>query len=133
MMIDLRKTFDNLMRDAGHQILLQRRSLDDTDNPHPQKIWADQLEKHTVRHRYGRNTGLPNVLTTAPEGQIHDADMVYYFRYDADPREGDRIYEMDSRFKEKLATLLISFAIPMRGKNGRVEYWVAGTVREQPQ
>lgn len=130
--IDLRRTVDRILSQTGHQILLQRRSLQDTDNPHPKKIWSNTLEKHTVRHRYGRNAGLEQVQQVEIEGQIHNVDMIYYFRWNSSPREGDRIYEMDERFENKLATLLIDYALPMRGKGGRIEYFVAGASREDP-
>lgn len=132
-MINLRATFDKVMRTTGHNILLQRRSMDDTENPHPQKIWSNTLERHTVRHRYGNNIGLQKIQQTEEEGQVHNVDMIYYFRWDSNPREGDRVYEMDERFNKNLATFLIDYALPMRGKAGEVTYWVVGASRESPQ
>lgn len=131
-MIDLRASFHKTLQTYGHDVLLQRRSLDDTVNPHPQKIWSDQLERHTVRHRFGNNAGIPKLMQTQEEGQIHNVDMIYYFKHDVKPREGDRIYEMDDRFKEKLTTLLIDYALPMRGRGGQLVYWVVGSTREEP-
>lgn len=131
-MTDLRKSIKGLLSTHGHNIYLQRLTSETTPDPHPQKIWSDTLEKHTVRHRYPSNSNLPHVMQTQEEGLIHNVDMIYYFLYDVNPREGDRIYEMDERFKQKLSTLLIEYALPMKGFGGRIEYWVIGAIREVP-
>lgn len=132
-MIDLRRVIDRILTNTGHQILLQRRSQLDTDNPHSKKIWSNTLEKHTVRYRFGNSGGLKRIQQEAIEGQIHNVDMLYYFKWNVSPREGDRIYEMDERFQNKLSTFLIEYALPMRGQGGRVEYYVIGCSRELPQ
>ena len=140
-MANLRKTFDIIMRKYGYDIFLQRKDFKIAAvGPHQIRDnggFQNQLERHTVRSRYPVNSGMSNVVDEKPEGMAHNVDMIYYFRHDALPKEGDRIYEQDERFKDRpflpgLATYIVSFSMPMRGKGGRTEYWVVGAKREEP-
>lgn len=131
-MADLRKTMHGMLRDYGHDVLLQRRKPQEYNGPHPEVEYEATLERHTTRSVFGRSAGAAGVADERPEGLVHSVDMVYYFLWDVDPQDGDRIYEMDERFVNKQSTWVIDYAYPMRGKGGRVEYWVAGVTREGP-
>lgn len=132
-MVGFRQSFDGIMRHWGHDIFLQRK------NPSGNGF-QDRLEKHTVRHMYPANRGLPQIVDEEMEGLVYNADMIYWFRTDASPREGDRIYERDNRYeghanraaRSGQTTWLIDFALPMRGRGGRVEFWTVGVTREEP-
>ena len=122
-MIDLRLEFRNIQRKWGHDIYLQRWN---------NTIFAEDLEKYTVRHMYPRTAGLTDVARVGAGGMIHDVDMLYYFQHDSNPKERDRIYEKDDRYPSGYQTYTLDFALPMRGRAGRVEYWVCGASRETP-
>lgn len=135
-MANLEDTRDAILQQWGHDVFLQRRTPDGRD-------WQNQLERHTVRHMYPSTRGLPTVMQERPEGLVHTVDMIYYFRHDAKPREGDRIYEMDDRFDGRgkcepnldgigQTTWLIDYALPMRGRNGSIVYYTCGVTREGP-
>lgn len=120
MALSPRGKMDQILKEWGHNVILQRRVDDE---------FVNTLERHTVRHMYPANRGLPQVAEEEPEGIVHNADMIYYFRYDANPAEGDRIYEEDPNGK---TTWLIDYSLPMRGRGGQIVYWVAGVTRENP-
>lgn len=134
-MASLNRAFDGILRNWGHNILLQRRTPDG-------KGFVQRLERHTVRHAVP-SQGLARVEEERREGVVRNSDALYYFRAEAKPREGDRIYERDDRFDgrdDRVGTLdgyaqttwTIDSAIPVRGKGGRIVYWAAGASRETP-
>ena len=127
-MANLRKSFDGMMRRYGHNILLQRRENAYTADT---ATYKNQLERHTVRSMVPSRR-LPNVAMEMPEGITHDSEAVYYFRWDANPREGDRIYENIEIYPNGIETFLIDKAIPMRARGGRIEYWACGASQETP-
>lgn len=128
-MTDLRKTVEGILRKWGHNILLQRvNTIHDGEEPD----YTTQLERHTVRHMYPANRGLPGIAQEQIEGVAYDAEMIYYFMWDVNPASGDRIYEELERYPNTLNVWLIDFALPMRGRGGRIEYWVCGASRSEP-
>lgn len=141
-MVDLRRTFNGLLRNWGHDVLLQRRLPDVYNDPHPKPLFATKLERHTVRHMYPTNRALADVQAEHMEGLVITVDMVYYFKWDVSPEEGDRIYEIDDRvpkgdsFRTVTNTVrelyTIDYALPMRGKGGSIIYWACGATRSDP-
>lgn len=136
MNIDLRATMQATLRRWGHDILLQRRV-------HPEKFrgpfaleenegYNERLERHTVRRRYARTARLPYNAVENDEGWTHDPTQIYYFKWDVNPGEGDRIYEHDEAVPNKYTTWLISEVFAERGLGGRVEFWTVGVLRELP-
>lgn len=127
-MADLRKSMDRILHKYGWDILLQRRIETDADVPK----WKNSLERHTIRGMLpGSSMGIAGVAREQEPGVTHDADMVYYFRYNANPNEGDRIYDNVGREDGDVRRYTIDWAAPMRGVNGRVEYWTVGATREK--
>jgi len=130
-MADLRQAFDYILREWGHNILLQRWNGVECK-------YETTLERHTVRHKYPAVRGLPGIMQEQPEGLTHVVDMIYYFRRDAKPKEGDRIYEEDERYagypdnNTGKTVWLIDYALPMRGRGGKVDYWMVGCTRARP-
>lgn len=118
------RTRDLILRNYGHNVLLQRRTPNDDG-------WQTRLERHTVRHMEP-SARLGLIQQEQDEGIVRDVDIVYYFRPGAMPREGDRIYERDSRYPSGQTTWIIDWALPLRGEDGRIEFWAAGTTRESP-
>lgn len=128
-MTNLRKTFTTVLRNYGHDIYLQRRI---TPYINDDNVYEDSLERHTVRHMYPANKGLPSVARENVEGITHDSELIYYFTFDSNPREGDRIYENLEDYPGDLVTWLIDFAVPLRFRSGRIEFWTVGASREVP-
>jgi hypothetical protein len=127
-MTDLRRKFSTILRKYGHDIYLQRRTNAYTSET---ASFRDDLEKHTVRHMYSANIGAPGVANEDIVGISHDSEMIYYFQYNSNPREGDRLYENLEEYPNELVTWIVDFAIPMRMQRGRIEYWVVGVSREE--
>lgn len=128
-MANLRRSFEGTLRRYGHNVYLQRR-INEYDGENPQ--WVNQLERHTVRHTSGRSINLPEIAMEMSEGIIHDTDIVYYFKWDANPQSGDRIYENIDIYPHSLETFLIDKAIPMRGLGGQIVFWTVGASQETP-
>lgn len=121
MSAQLKRSLDKILREWGHDIVLQRTTSS-------KNTFSNKLERHTVRHMYPANRGLPNILEELPEGIIHNVDLLYYFRADAKPNEDDRIYEQDEGHGQR--TYIIDFALPMRGRGGEIVYYICGASRE---
>lgn len=121
--MDLRAEMDAELRGYGHNILYQRCTNSGA--------YSQEYERHTTRHRYPASVGLPSAEQSQMEGLTHSVDMIYYFRWDVNPRERDRIYEDDIRYTTYVM-YTIDYAVPMRGVGGRIEYWVAGASRQEP-
>lgn len=139
-MADLRKVFEGIMHDWGTNVYLQRRIYDNGEGiyslPPPQakdSYFSKNLEKFTVRYVFaGRKTALTNVAEERPEGIVHTVNRVWYFPHFANPREGDRLYQADPRYVNKMETYLIDYAQPFRGWHGEIAYWETGGTRENP-
>lgn len=121
----MRDDFDGILRQYGHNIYLNRRIRADADGT---GSYADKFEIHTVR--YDRGGSLQSAQDEAAEGIITSSERLYYFRYNAVPFDGDRIYEHDPRVVQTVWQ--IDTAIPMRGLNGDIEYYIAGASRIRP-
>lgn len=125
-MTNLSRTFREILRKWGHDVLLQRR-LDDNYN------YSSKFERVTTRHMYPANSDLVNLLKESSEGTTADAvEFIYYFDSTVNPRTGDRIYEKIEGHPQPNSVYRIDYAVPMRGKFGKIEYWVAGVTREEP-
>lgn len=142
MSLDLRTEFSAILKKWGHDILLQRRELKSQSGIYataPNNGFSTKLERWTVRHTLQRETQLIAALRTKPEGVNISADLIYYFPWNSKPKEGDRIYEVDDRYDTNLhdsiqyaSTSIIEYAQPMKGRGGRVEFWIVGSMRERP-
>jgi len=125
-MISISRAFKNVLKEWGHDVLIQRR-LDDDFN------YSSRFERVTTRHMYPANSDLVNLLRENSEGTSADAvEMIYYFESNVNPKTGDRIYENIDVDASKPTIFLIDYAIPMRGRFGKIEYWVAGVTKEKP-
>jgi len=124
-MVSLERAINKVLSDWGHDIFLQRKTAEG---------WERHIERHTVRHMYPATRGLPGVQQEYSEGIARVVDLIYYFRADAKPREGDRIYELDPRYPENGNQTIwrIDYALSMRGKGGRIVYYTVGVTRESP-
>lgn len=126
----MRDEFDRVLKFYGHDILLQKR-IQDTDLDSAE--FDNILERHTVRHMLPATRALPATRQEKKEGVLSTSERIYYFRYSADPFEGDRIYEYDIstvRTEDKRITFIIDQALPMRGEGGTIVYWMVGATRE---
>jgi hypothetical protein len=127
-----------VLRDYGHDIYLQRRVADNLEVCRKAQ-YSPVLEKHTTRHMHGGSMGLSGAADDMEEGLVTSAEHVYWFQWDVNPREGDRIYEPDPRYdddpdprKRYQSLWEIDFAQPMREKRGRIAFWACGVTRTSP-
>jgi len=126
-MIDPKKTFKKILREYGHDIIFQRRISDDF-------LYSDNFERITTRHFYPSSQSMANARAQAEdiEGFNTNIDAVYYFEENVNPKQGDRIYDDSSSNINGPNIFLIDFAAPVRGRLGKVVYWIAGATRETP-
>lgn len=122
-MSSLQSKFDFILKKYGHNVLLRKERNGNV-------AW----ERHTVRSRYPAFRGVPSIREEQIEGIIHTVDMIFYFRWDAYPREGDIIYEEDVRYEDDHAHVqwVIDYAVPQREAGGRIAYYIAGVTRNVP-
>lgn len=123
--------FDHIIKSYGHDILLQKRvqgsSLTNKAEYNP------KLERHTVRHMVPATRGLPTLLQDKMEGLVASSERIYFFRRDAYPYTGDRIYEYDDSEKRVgQSTWIVDEVLPMRGAGGKIIFWMAGVTQERP-
>ena len=123
-MINLRQEFLDVLRTSGWNVYLQRRTSDD------EWQFSNVLEKHTIRNRFASSSSATGLAREQMEGIEVAVDNVFYFKWDANPGEGDRIYEEFPNQQSKVAVWLIDYCQPFRGFGGQVIYWVAGCTRE---
>lgn len=142
-MADLRKTFRWLQERYGFDVLLQRKDLSSPKEGQyryqPNKGYRNELEKYTVRSSYPRQSRLTTSREEVTEGVVTYVDLLFYFQWDANPKEGDRIYVEDDRFKIQeskeyfgMEVYKVDYALANIGVGGRIEYWTVGATREEP-
>jgi hypothetical protein len=128
-MANLRNSFEATLRRYGHNIILQRR---ENEYASATPSYTRRLERHTVRHMHPSSRLLANLAIEMSEGIVHDSEMIYFFKWDSNPASGDRIYENIDLYPNSMSTFLIDKSIPMRGRGGRIEFWVCGVSQERP-
>lgn len=124
-MIDPKKAFRKILREWGHDILLQRR-IDDNFN------YSDKFERVTTRHFFPSAETLAQTQREDSEGINTNVDLIFYFESEINPKQGDRIYEESPSNINDPNMYLIDFAAPVRGRLGVITYWIAGATRERP-
>lgn len=124
-MINLKRSFRKILREYGHDVLLQRRISNEFE-------YSKELERFTTRYFYPRTSSLMYAQQQNLEGFLSNTDLVYYFEEEVMPKKGDRIYEDFGNGTENAQIYLVDTAIPMRGRLGQVIYWAVGVSRESP-
>lgn len=123
-MIDLKRTFRNTLKKWGHDVYIQRLLVNGNH--------SDQFERVTTRSV--SQSGMVNATATSEREEGFDIkyDAVYYFEESVNPKEGDRIYEDYSLKPGKNYTVyLIDTASAVRGRLGKITFWVVGATREK--
>jgi hypothetical protein len=140
--MDPRADFEYILRVFGHDVYLQRR-LDDESaiGQYRQVRWSDRLEKHTIREMNSSSMNMAGLVQERAEGVETEYDRVYWFKWDVNPDQGDRIYDgipetyIDNAGQKNVRingqTYTIDLAYPFRGEGGRVEYWACGVSKEE--
>ncbi len=109
-MTNLNRTFRNILKKWGHDVLIQRR-LDNDFN------YSSKFERVTTRHMYPANSELANLLRETAEGTSADGfEIIYYFDSTINPRIGDRIYENIPGHSDPNTVYLVDAVLPMRRK-----------------
>jgi hypothetical protein len=124
-MINTKNIFKKILREWGHDILYQRRISDDFK-------YCDTLERITTRSRLPRAAKIALSLEENTEGYFANADLVYYFEANVNPKSGDRIYEESPVGYENTIIYKIDDAYGVRGRFGEITYWLVGATKEQP-
>jgi len=123
-MINTKKIFKTILREWGHDILFQRRLSDDG-------LYSDKLEKITTRHVTSASRYLASTKEEQIEGLIINSDRIYYFEAQINPKSGDRIYEGSFSLLENYVLYEIEESYPVRGRYGKIEYWMCGASKEE--
>ena len=123
----MRSDFERIIKDYGHDVYLQRSSVDDGVIS-----YSNTLEKHTTRFSVGIHRNLPRAQEESMEGITNTTDRTYYFQYDVKPYEGDRIYDYLDRAENDQEVWLINSSVGMRGVDGKIEFWACGVTRVDP-
>jgi len=121
-MIDPKKTLNNILKQWGHNVLVQRL----IDNQHMQ--YESKLQRYTTRSYYPGSSGFANAMQEKTQGITISSEVIYYFQDFVNPKSGDRIYEELPTGNE---IFKIDFAAPVRGRGGKIVYWIAGATREE--
>ena len=128
MRVDERAYFDRILRDWGHDVLLQRRDSQDD--------YSDKFERHTVRSSIATALTLFRGMEFPPEGETTDHGLIFYFRHNAKPRSGDRIYNTDLREADTewngWQIFEVTDVYPVRGRLGRIAYYAVRAERRRP-
>lgn len=124
-MINAKSALRKILKEWGHDILLQRRLSDDFK-------YSDILERVTTRSQFPRNSKIALSLNENTEGYFADSDLLYFFEASVDPKSGDRIYEESAIDYESTVIYKIDDAYPVRGRFGEVTYWLVGASKENP-
>ena len=61
------------------------------------------------------------------QGLTVSSEVIYYFQDNASVKSGDRIYEDYPNGQEVFS---VDFSAPIRGRGGKIVYWIAGATRE---
>lgn len=137
-MIDPKYVVKSLLKHWGTDILLQRRVFERGQGvysipPGDNNYFSPKLERWTVRYSFAaRKVSLSAVEIGRPEGEVHGVPLVFYFTFDAEPKEGDRIYVKDDRFPEQGTIWQIKYSSPITGWGGTPAYFEAGCNRFSP-
>ena len=124
-MIDPKKAFRKILREYGHDILLQRRVSDDF-------LYSTNFERITTRHFFPSAEVLAQAQKEDNEGFVTNVDLIFYFESEVNPKQGDRIYEESPSNINDPNVYMIDFAAPVRGRMGKIVYWTVGATRERP-
>jgi len=124
-MINTKSIFKNILRQWGHDVLLQRRLSDDG-------MYSDKFEKVTTRHVTAASRYLASTKEEQIEGLLVGSDRIYYFESSVNPKTGDRLYEESLSNLEDYSLFLIEECYPVRGRSGRIDFWTVGASKEKP-
>lgn len=124
-MINAKRVFRNILREWGHDVLIQRRLSDNN-------MYSDKLERVTTRYTVAATRYLASSKEEEREGVTINSDRIYYFETSVNPKPGDRIYEGSFSFLEDYVLYVIEECYPVRGRYGNVEYWTCGATKEEP-
>lgn len=133
--MDLRKSFDTILKKYGHNVYIQRLCTSCNRTGAYQKYdqectecagtgYSRTLEIHSCRRMLaqGGSKGSAEGIEYTPQGGVPTHGWVYYFRHDTHPEQGDRIYD-DGQI------LRVNEVYDPRGPTGRVEYYICRTKR----
>lgn len=122
-MISLELTFKKLLQQWGYNVFIQRKMANGN--------YKETLEQVTTRSVFPGGLTNAKAMQEEQEGMALSSSTIYYFESSVNPGEGDRIYESFPTLGNKNTIYVIDTSSPMRGKNGKIIYWVTGATREK--
>lgn len=146
--INLRDEFHEIMQNYGHYILIQRtgRSIrcscwsEKYQEAEPECSlcggtgWLSRIERHLTRKESASQIiSKPNLRQQNPTGKTWIDTHHFYFYHNVHPQVGDYIYEVgwSGHKPTHLSRMyMINDIDPLRGDNGRIEYWTASAKAE---
>jgi len=120
-MTDPKRAIKRILKEWGHNIFLQKL-LDEKSMK-----YSEKMIRYTVRCMYPGSQSFSTLMKELPSGLAVNSEVVYYFQDMANPKTGDRIYDDLPNGTE---IYNIDFTAPIRGRGGKVVYWIAGATRE---
>lgn len=140
-MIDIREEFEKILNQYGYDIVLVKRDLRFRCSCYSERSgepnatcdicfgtgYKVTLYKCKTRRKI---SSVPETLTNSRQvlkaGSSTRKAYVYYLTYDMEPKEGDLILEIEWQDEKPISIkekLFISQAEPMKGREGRVEFY----------
>ena len=90
--------------------------------------YDSKLQRYTTRSYYPGSSGFANAMQEKTQGLTVSSEVIYYLQDFVNPKSGDRIYEELPTGNE---IFKIDFAAPVRGRGGKIVYWIAGATKEE--
>lgn len=122
-MINAKRAFNKILREWGHDVYIQRQLANGNH--------SNKFERVTTRQVGQSGFMNTNSSQEQPEGIVTNYDAVYYFDGPINPKEGDRIYENYSTRSKDYSLFRMDAVSPVRGRLGKIEYWIVGATRER--
>lgn len=146
--INFRDEFDEFQRDYGFYILFQRigkeihcrcwnEKYQEGDSKCPicwGSGWTNKIERHQVLNSSAvQSISRPDLNQQTTIGRMRVDAQNIYMRYDVFPQTGDFIYKVGwqgNRPTNLNSAYRVSDIYPVRGDNGRIEFWMLSVKSE---
>lgn len=143
--IDLRKEHREIIKEYGHFVLLQRtdrkfrcscwnESYREADSNCPKCLGTGflyRIERHRVRRDHASQVmSRPDLNQPTEIGNVHQPARIFWMSAEANPREGDVIYEVGWKGNKPthvIGAYEINDTEDKRADNGRIEYYYVAT------
>jgi hypothetical protein len=122
-MINLERSFNNILKNWGYDVYIQRKLANGN--------YSNDLERVTTRSVFPGGNTLAHSAQEEIEGVMIDSDVTYFFEGNVNPQEGDRVYENWPNDGNIQVFYTIDTSVPLRGRRGKIVYWRTGATRDK--